>query len=95
MVLPRRLDQRKKNCQQMAPSALEKKTLLTPTLPTRRRRRWMLWVKVHDRRISSLSGGFLYSFEERLMKIASSSLPWTPLTFNITKMSWLHGMALI
>jgi len=55
----------------------------------------MLWVKVHDRRISSLSGGFLYSFEERLMKIASSSLPWTPLTFNITKMSWLHGMALI
>jgi hypothetical protein len=33
--------------------------------------------------------------EERPMKIASSSLPWTPLTFDITKMSWLHGMALI
>lgn len=94
-VLPRLLDQRKKNYQQMVPSALEKKTPLTPTLPTRRRRRWMPWTKVHDRRIFSLRGGCLYSFEERPMKIASSSLPWTPLTFNITKMSWLHGMALI
>ena len=95
MVLPRRLDQRKKNCQQMAPSALEKKTLLTPTLSMRRRRRWMLWMKVHDRRIFSLRASFLYPFEERPMEIVSNSLPWTPFTIDITKMSWPHGMALI
>jgi len=52
-------------------------------------------MKVHDRRIFSLRGDFLYSFEKRPMKIASGSLPWTPLTSDITnELATRHGFDL-